>query len=138
MNIPTRKWKAKVFYDQSFRISFHSKKLCGTPYNGPFPCTEVVQEMMGKTHQEALNEESIQMVHDRICVQIYHVPVFKCGNSKKQLLVKSSIYLLYNNSLTNRITAYACDYPHLIYNFSNLQKSGRIHTDIVQKSNFFL
>lgn len=117
MNIPTRNWKAKVFMTSPSGFSFHSKKLCGTSYNGPFLYTETAQEMIGKANQEALNEESIQMTHDRVYTQIYRVPVFKCENSRRQLLIKvvsiSSIRGL-PCELNHSICIYARNYPYLI------------------------
>ena len=55
---------------------------------------EAVQEMRVKARWEALDEESIQIAHARVCGKIYHAPVFENGDSRKQLLARS-IYLLY-------------------------------------------
>ena len=78
---------------------------------------EAVQEMRVKARWEALNEKSIQMTHDRVYTQIYRVPVFKCENSRRQLLIKvvsiSSIRGL-PCELNHSIYIYARDYPYLI------------------------
>ena len=83
---PNMEQTARICFPAARRVTdrFHVQKLA----------YEAVQEMRVKARWEALDEESIQMAHAKVCGKLYHAPVFENGDSRKQLLARS-IYLLY-------------------------------------------
>ena len=80
--------------EQIARNCFPAAKRVTDRFHVQKQAYEAVQQMRVKARWEALDEESTQIAYAKACGRIYHAPVFSNGDTRKQLLARST-YLLY-------------------------------------------
>lgn len=101
---------AKVAFPAAKQVidRFHVQKLA----------YDAVQEMRIKERWKAIDQEMIEMTHVKACGKSYQAPVFKNGDTRKQLLARSR-YLLFKKetawtpSQNQRAQILFREYPHI-------------------------